>query len=74
MVSEALPAVLEHFETLLRLSASRRAALEDQLRLYAFEREARELQTWLTSKKAVAESQDCGQDLEDVEVNHIRTR
>uniref|UniRef100_A0A3Q1IZP4 Calponin-homology (CH) domain-containing protein n=1 Tax=Anabas testudineus TaxID=64144 RepID=A0A3Q1IZP4_ANATE len=68
LVSEALPAVLKHFETLLRLSASRRAALEDQLRLYVFEREATELQTWLTSKKAMAESQDCGQDLEDVEV------
>lgn len=74
LVSEALPAVLKHFETLLRLSASRRAALEDQLRLYVFEREATELQTWLTSKKAMAESQDCGQDLEDVEVTHMRRR
>lgn len=74
LVSEALPTVLEHFETLLRLSGSRRAALEDQLRLYVFEREAKELQTWLTSKKAVAESQDCGQDLEDVEVTYMRTR
>lgn len=68
LVSESLPAVLEHFETLLRLSASRRAALEDQLRLYVFEREAKELQTWLSSRKTVAESEDCGQDLEDVEV------
>ncbi|XP_035850836.1 spectrin beta chain, non-erythrocytic 5 [Sander lucioperca] len=68
LVSESLPGVLERFETLLRLSAARRAALEDQLRLYVFEREAKELQTWLTSKKAVAESKDCGQDLEDVEV------
>ncbi|XP_040917192.1 spectrin beta chain, non-erythrocytic 2 [Toxotes jaculatrix] len=68
LVSDALPAVLECFETLLRLSASRRAALEDQLRLYVFEREAKELQTWLTSKKTVAESEDSGQDLEDVEV------
>ncbi|GLD71857.1 spectrin beta chain, non-erythrocytic 2, partial [Lates japonicus] len=68
LVSDSLPAVLERFETLLRLSASRRAALEDQLRLYVFEREAKELQTWLNSKKSVAESEDCGQDLEDVEV------
>ncbi|XP_044022541.1 spectrin beta chain, non-erythrocytic 5 isoform X2 [Siniperca chuatsi] len=68
LVSESLPAVLEHFEALLRLSSTRRAALEDQLRLYVFEREAKELQTWLTSKKTVAESKDCGQDLEDVEV------
>ncbi|XP_039992754.1 spectrin beta chain, non-erythrocytic 5 isoform X2 [Xiphias gladius] len=68
LVSDSLPAVLERFETLLRLSASRRAALEDQLHLYLFEREAKELQTWLTSKKTVAESEDWGQDLEDVEV------
>ncbi|XP_071354370.1 spectrin beta chain, non-erythrocytic 5 [Trachinotus anak] len=68
LVSDSLPAVLQRFETLLRLSATRRAALEDQLRLYVFEREAKELQTWLTSKKTVAESDDCGQDLEDVEV------
>ncbi|KAA8582411.1 hypothetical protein FQN60_009151, partial [Etheostoma spectabile] len=53
LVSESLPGVLGRFETLLRLSAARRAALEDQLRLYVFEREAKELQTWLTSKKAV---------------------
>lgn len=70
LVSQSLPAVLEHFEALLRLSASRRAALEDQLRLYVFEREAKELQTWLTSKKTVADSEDSGQDLEDVEVSH----
>ncbi|KAK2826814.1 hypothetical protein Q5P01_021028 [Channa striata] len=68
LVAKSLPAVVEHFEALIRLSASRRAALEDQLRLYVFEREANELQTWLTSKKSVAESEDCGQDLEDVEV------
>ncbi|XP_067469592.1 spectrin beta chain, non-erythrocytic 5 isoform X2 [Thunnus thynnus] len=68
LVSQSLPAVFEHFETLLRLSTLRRAALEDQLRLYVFEREAKELQTWLTSKKSVAESEDSGQDLEDVEV------
>lgn len=35
-----------------------------------FEREAKELQTWLTYKETVAESKDCGQDLEDVEVSH----
>ncbi|KAI4798393.1 hypothetical protein KUCAC02_022079, partial [Chaenocephalus aceratus] len=68
LVSEALPGVAERFETLLRLSTSRRSALEDQLRLYVFEREAKELKTWLTSKKTVVESKDCGQDLEDVEV------
>ncbi|XP_060938197.1 spectrin beta chain, non-erythrocytic 2 [Limanda limanda] len=68
LVSDALPVVLERFETTLRLSSARRVALEDQLRLYVFEREAKELETWLTSKKTGAESEDCGQDLEDVEV------
>lgn len=71
LVSGSLPSVLEQFETLLRLSTTRRTALEDQLRLYVFEREATELQTWLTSKRTVAESKDCGQDLEDVEVSHM---
>lgn len=72
LVSESLSAALERFETLLRLSASRRATLEDQLRLYVYEREAKDMQTWLTSKKTVVESTDCGQDLEDVEVSHIQ--
>lgn len=71
LVSESLPAVVECFEMLLRLSASRRAALEDQLRLYVYEREAKELQTWLTSKRTMVESTDCGQDLENVEVSHV---
>jgi len=71
LVSESLPGVPERLETLLRLSAARRAALEDRRRLYVFEREAKELQTWLTSKKTLAESKDCGQDLEDVEVTRI---
>ncbi|XP_068195162.1 spectrin beta chain, non-erythrocytic 5 isoform X2 [Antennarius striatus] len=68
LVAESLPGVLERFESLLQLSCARRVALDDQLRLYTYEREAKELQTWLTSKKAVVESKDCGQDLEDVEV------
>lgn len=72
LVTETLPDVLQHFDALLRLSSARRSALEDQLRLYVFEREAKELQTWLTSKKAVVESKDCGQDLEDVEVSRDR--
>lgn len=74
LVADALPPMLECFESVIRLSASRRAALEDRLRLYVFEREATELQTWLTSKKTSAESEDCGQDLEDVEVSLVRTR
>lgn len=55
----------------MRLSLDRRVTLEDQLRLYVFEREAKELLTWLTSKKTAVESKDCGQDLEDVEVTCV---
>lgn len=55
----------------MRLSLDRRRTLEDRLHLYVFEREAKELQTWLTSKKTAAESEDCGQDLEDVEVTSL---
>ncbi|KAM9354795.1 spectrin beta chain, non-erythrocytic 5 [Pholidichthys leucotaenia] len=68
LVSGSLPAIIKRFESLVKLSVSRRTALEDQLRLYVFEREAKELQTWLTSRRKVAQSEDCGQDLEDVEV------
>ena len=69
LVSESLSQVQEHYEVLVRRSALRRGMLEQQLSLHVFEREAKELQTWLTSKKALAESQDCGHDLEAVEVN-----
>ncbi|XP_054653046.1 spectrin beta chain, non-erythrocytic 1 isoform X2 [Dunckerocampus dactyliophorus] len=68
MVSESLPSVSELFDTIGRLCVSRRGALEDQLRLFVFDREARELQTWLRTRKALVDSEDCGQDLEDVEV------
>ena len=68
LVSKSLPDVLGEYESLLRVSGSRRAALEDQLNLYVFEREARELQNWLCSRKTLAEAEDFGQDLEDVEV------
>lgn len=68
LITGRLPLVLQRFEGLLRLSGDRRVSLEDQLSLHVFEREAKELQTWLTSKKTAVESKDCGQDLEDVEV------
>lgn len=67
LVSKSLPDLLDNYEFLLRCSASLRAALEDQLNLYVFERENRELQNWLFSLKTLAESEDFGQDLEDVE-------
>lgn len=58
----------KQYGALLELSSDYRAALEDQYNLYVFEREIRDFQSWLMSKKTLAESDDFGQDLEDVEV------
>lgn len=58
----------KQYETLLQLSSDYRAALEDQYNLYVFERETRDLKSWLTSQKTLADSDDFGQDLDDVEV------
>ncbi|KAI1895008.1 hypothetical protein AGOR_G00101700 [Albula goreensis] len=68
LVSDTLPAVLDQYQALLQLSADRRAALEEQFQLYVFQREAQELQNWISTQRALALSQDYGQDLEDVEV------
>lgn len=58
----------KQYETLLELSSDYRAALEDQYNLYVFERETRDFRSWLMSQKTLAESDDFGKDLEDVEV------
>ncbi|XP_078007768.1 LOW QUALITY PROTEIN: spectrin beta chain, non-erythrocytic 5 [Phascolarctos cinereus] len=42
--------------------------LQEQQDLFQLEREAQLLDTWLSGKQATAESQDYGQDLEDVKV------
>ncbi|XP_062379447.1 spectrin beta chain, non-erythrocytic 5 [Sardina pilchardus] len=68
LVSTGLAAVEKQFQALQQLSATRRTALQDQLHLYVFEREAQELQAWFHTRIAQAQSQDFGQDLEDVEV------
>lgn len=59
----------KRYETLLQLSSDYRAALEDQYNQYVFEKETRDLKSWLISQKTLAESEDFGQDLEDVEVS-----
>lgn len=59
------------FENLLLLSSERRAALEDQYNLHVFERESKDLESWILSRKALAESDDLGQDLEDVEATYL---
>ncbi|KAL2098982.1 hypothetical protein ACEWY4_005462 [Coilia grayii] len=68
LVSKSLEEAVDQFQSLRWLSAERRTGLQDQLHLYVFEREARELQEWLHTQIALAQSQDYGQDLEDVEV------
>ncbi|XP_076156260.1 spectrin beta chain, non-erythrocytic 5 [Alosa pseudoharengus] len=68
LVSKGLADVVEQFKALRQLSATRRTALQDQLHLYVFEREAQELQAWFHTRIAQAQLQDFGQDLEDVEV------
>ncbi|KAM9777958.1 spectrin beta chain, non-erythrocytic 5 [Neosynchiropus ocellatus] len=68
LVAESLPGVTKHLESLRRLSGARRADLEDKLRLFEFDRQAKELQSWLITKMNAVQSEDCGQDLEDVEI------
>lgn len=71
MVSKSITDMGKQFKNLLKLSAERRAVLEDKYNLYVFERETRDLQSWLLSHKTLAESDDYGQDLEDVEVIYL---
>lgn len=45
-----------------------RKRLQEQFQLYHFEREFQLVDAWFSSKQSVAESDDYGQDLDDVEV------
>ncbi|XP_076785650.1 spectrin beta chain, non-erythrocytic 5 isoform X3 [Arvicanthis niloticus] len=63
-----LQAVREAHTQLLQRAKSRGQALHEQLQLYQLEQEALLLDAWLTTKLAVAESQDYGQDLEGIKV------
>ncbi|XP_068961768.1 spectrin beta chain, non-erythrocytic 5 [Petaurus breviceps papuanus] len=58
----------ETHKGLLRKAKSQGQCLQEQQYLFQLEREAQLLDTWLLGKRATAESQDCGQDLEDVKV------
>uniref|UniRef100_F6UP19 Spectrin beta, non-erythrocytic 5 n=1 Tax=Ornithorhynchus anatinus TaxID=9258 RepID=F6UP19_ORNAN len=61
-----LRTVRETHGELLQRAESRGRRLREQQRFFLLEREARLLEAWLAAKQAVAESQDYGQDLEDV--------
>ncbi|XP_038597006.1 spectrin beta chain, non-erythrocytic 5 [Tachyglossus aculeatus] len=61
-----LRTIRETHGQLLQKAESRGRHLQEQQRFFRLEREARLLEAWLVAKRAVAESQDYGQDLEDV--------
>jgi len=67
-VFEGLTRVQGRYEVLVGRAAGRRATLQQQQRVHVFQREAKDLLAWLTSRMTLAESQDCGQHLETMEV------
>ncbi|XP_043836496.1 spectrin beta chain, non-erythrocytic 5 [Dromiciops gliroides] len=63
-----LQTLRETHKGLLQKAKSRARCLQEQQYLFQLEREAQLLDTWLAGKRATAESQDYGKDLEDVKV------
>ncbi|NWS72003.1 SPTN5 protein, partial [Crotophaga sulcirostris] len=63
-----LQGILADYQSLLQKAETQRKRLQEQFQLYQFERESQLVDAWLSSKQSVAESNDYGQDLEDVEV------
>lgn len=66
-----LQAVSKAHEQLLRRVEGRGQGLQEQLRLHQLEQETLLLDAWLTTKVAIAESQDYGQDLQSVKVSQF---
>ncbi|KAM9646114.1 spectrin beta chain, non-erythrocytic 5 [Trichechus inunguis] len=67
-VLSQLRVVREAHVELLRRAEGQGQCLQEQLQLHQLEQEALLLDAWLASKVATAESQDYGQDLEEVKV------
>ncbi|KAM6073898.1 spectrin beta chain, non-erythrocytic 5 [Chlamydotis macqueenii] len=63
-----LQGILADYQSLLQKAETQRKCLQEQFQLYHFEREFQLVDAWLSSKQSVAESDDYGQDLDDVEV------
>ncbi|XP_054684656.1 spectrin beta chain, non-erythrocytic 5 [Grus americana] len=63
-----LQGILADYQSLLQKAETQRKRLQEQFQLYQFEREFQLVDAWLSSKLSVAESDDYGQDLDDVEV------
>ncbi|XP_027737533.1 spectrin beta chain, non-erythrocytic 5 [Empidonax traillii] len=68
VILSKLQGILADYQSLLQKSETRRKCLQEQFQLYQFEREFQLVDAWLSSKQSVAESDDYGQDLDDVEV------
>ncbi|XP_065538942.1 spectrin beta chain, non-erythrocytic 5 [Lathamus discolor] len=63
-----LQGILADYKFLLQKAEIQRKCLQEQFQIYQFEREFQLVDAWLSSKQSVAESDDYGQDLDDVEV------
>uniref|UniRef100_A0A8B9PGF4 Calponin-homology (CH) domain-containing protein n=1 Tax=Apteryx owenii TaxID=8824 RepID=A0A8B9PGF4_APTOW len=61
-----LQGILADYQSLLQKAETQRKRLQEQFQLYQFEREFQLVEAWLSSKQSVAESDDYGQDLDDV--------
>ncbi|NXD33924.1 SPTN5 protein, partial [Copsychus sechellarum] len=68
VILSKLQGILADYQSLLQKSDTQRKRLQEQFQLYQFEREFQLVDAWLSSKLSVAESDDYGQDLDDVEV------
>ncbi|NXN96468.1 SPTN5 protein, partial [Rhinopomastus cyanomelas] len=62
-----LQRILAEYQSLLQKAEIQRKCLKEQFQLYQFEREFQLVDAWFSSKQCVAESDDYGQDLDDVE-------
>ncbi|XP_040455901.1 spectrin beta chain, non-erythrocytic 5 isoform X2 [Falco naumanni] len=63
-----LQRILADYQSLLQKAETQRKRLQEEFQLYQFEREFQLVEAWLSSKQSVAESDNYGQDLDDVEV------
>ncbi|KAM3918253.1 spectrin beta chain, non-erythrocytic 5 [Leptodactylus fuscus] len=68
IVIPKLQLVLGEYQSLLEKAELRRGQLQEQYQLFQYLKEADTIQAWLLSKKTTAESDDLGQDLEDIKV------
>ncbi|XP_027530020.1 spectrin beta chain, non-erythrocytic 5 [Neopelma chrysocephalum] len=68
IILSKLQGILADYQSLQQKSETQRKCLQEQFQLYQFEREFQLVDAWLSSKQSVAESDNYGQDLDDVEV------